>query len=567
MCFQTPIKIHFSTKWPILIVLSCLLYAGQAQSELETQLKRFQELIKDVSDGKSDFEQRLSWNDEQPYLVTITRREISRRRGKETVTEFQFNAGLLDEKLIRYQDARNELSVRLRSSLGDVVKEYRDGLLRSYEKDAVILADGIDNARGLEEIARALVQPARAAWEQDVALPSDFSGLMDALQRAVAKVQVDEDTYEQLMEVDSEYPTRVQLTRIERNAKGTKPTQQFTWNLVDTHPAGIEAVVKGKNAGVEVTIRQRQPFVRVEEDGALKEYQRAVFIHTKGVDESQVLVRILEGLAGLATDIEQTDAVMPSEVSAINQAISESVVAVNTETLRREQRWEPSCQVQYVRLQEDDKKREELRYGFDLADVNPNSITIDVRRTDLFITLQMAERRRYIAVSKDGGALEYENNLELFVPDLPGAKRLRALLQKAVERCPQEVTPVTIQQVQQLIASVGMANGELTSTLTAEDETACNYTYALTEDTNRKVRESVFDLKLGDLDPDGLDLSVRSSGVNLVLPTRYREKIIKKYFDGSKVEYVAEFEMPVANVATGKILLASIREAILGCTE
>lgn len=364
-------------------------------------------------------------------------------------------------------------------------------------------------------------------------------------------------SFEQSLSWDAERPYLLTLTRQETDKRGNAATRRYEFDLseVDSdllrtqESQGVIRVRLSTKAGL---------LAQISEEGEIVSYDSEVELLASDVGEAEYLEAALRVLISGAGKLANADRSKPVELLARHRAISKQLTS-------GAQRWEPGCLVRYATVLERGKKNVEALYSFDLADIDPSEIRIESKETTLLLNLVTKNARRFIALSEDGELPTYTNELFLPVTDLMAARDLRRQLRAAVEACPSEVSAVSMKQVQQLIASTGMIEGAVSSSLRAADESGCRWKFVIKEDTNRKVRESVYEFTLEDLGADKLDLEVRSSGVQLVLPTQYNEKVIKRMYDGTKEEFLTEFSIPVDKVATGKILMASFQKAILEC--
>lgn len=533
-----------------------------AQTPLLDSLNALSSLLQDVKVKKDEYFQELTFDQQEPYRLQLTITEVD-RKGREEQVRYDFNLGLMSPRRVRYEDGRNRLIVSVESAGGSAVKEYEDGEFEGYNDNAYFLAANIDNARDIQRTLKAMIPLAKERWETDNTLPEDYEGLSAWIQQAVRDIAVDGETWDQKWIPDAAYPNRVALEQVEDGEEAYR----YAWNLADVNPSSVDVDASGKTVTVEMGIKSREDFVRVEEDGILDDYESSVSLQFAEIDDAQLAANALRRLAKLAAEAEEANPITYNSRADAREALAATLTNFQREDETITQRISGECQMTYERVVEEEGEEEAYLYAFDFADINPRSVEIDVSRTELFVVAELKGGEDYVYTEENGEQEDYEDEVSFAVEDIPKAKRVRQQIIKMAEDCPDETAVQDYAWIQEALQSIDEEKEELSQSLSLMEGDECKWVLTRFEEGRNDTDELRYEFNLYDLDDRGAELDVSGTTVTVEIPTVKDEEIIKLYTNDEEVEYEDELEFVLKDIADGKAFVASLKAMIEACRE
>ncbi len=542
-----------------LIVLPGLL---TAQAPLRDSLNALSSLLQDVKVKKDEYLQELTFDQQVPYRLQLTITEVD-RKGQEERVRYDFNLGLMSPRRVRYKDGRNRIIVSVESAGGSAVKEYEDGDFEGYDDNAYFLAANIDNARDIQRILKAMIPLAKEQWEADNALPEDYKGLSVWMQEAVRNIAVEDETWDQKWVPDAAYPNRVTLEQVEDGEEAYR----YFWNMADVNPSSVDVDARGKTVAVEMDMKGRKDYVRVEEDGVLDDYESSVSLQFAEIDDAQLTANALRRLTKLAAEAEDDNPITYESRAEAQAALAATLTNFQREDEAITQRISGDCQMVYELTVEEDGEEEAYRYAFDFADLNPRSVEIDVKRTELYVVAEVKGDEDYVYTEENGEQEDYEDEVSFAVEDIPKAKRVRQQIIKIAEDCPDETAVQDLAWIQEALKSIDEEKEELSQALSLIEGDECKWVFTRLEEGRRDTEELRYEFNVYDLDDRAVELDISRTTVTVEVPTVKDEEIIKLYKNDEEVEYEDELEFVLKDIADGKTFVASLKAMIKTCSE
>jgi hypothetical protein len=533
-----------------------------AQTALADSLTVLKNMVQDVRVGKDDYKQILTYDAEAPYRVSIAITEID-RKGREEELRLELNLALMNARRVRYEDGKDQIKVTLEANNDAAVKEYEDGEFEGYEDEAYLLALNVDNARAMERVLEAVIPMAKEQWEKDNQLPEDFTGLQQWIKSMIKDISVDDDRWEQSWSHSTDQPTRVSLMVTEEG----KDDHRYDWNLADVNPSSIEVQVKGKVAKVEMDVRDRKDYIRVEEQGVLDGYDDSVELLFEEVDDAQLAAAALRQLAKQAAEIEEKNEVSYETATSARAALNQTLTNFKREETAIEQRLSGDCQATYEYTEDEEGDTEANKYIFDFADLNPGSIDIEIKGTALTVVAEVRGGEDYVYVEENGEQENYDDEVSFPVEDLPKAKLVVLQLKKIIEACPNEVTTKDFAWMKSELESVEAEQAGLTQTLELLEGDDCKWVFTQAEEKRDEIEEERYEFNLYDLNPRKVKMDISGKSVIVEVETNGGEDIIKTFSEDEEEGYEDELEFVLKNVAAGKAFAASLKAVIEGCEE
>ena len=524
-------------------------------------LRALQGMLQEVQIGTDVNEQDFEIDADAPYKIIHTITETT-EKGKQTITRFEINLALLDKKLVRYEDGKDQIRVELNSGRDASVKVYEDGEFEGYEKEAYLLAFNVDNAREMVRILKYIIPEAETHWTEVNALPQDYDELKSWLKETIGDVSVDGEQWEQNWRVDDdEHPSRFKLA----GADDDQVPYRYRWNMADITEPSIKVSVKGKWVYVNLGTANRARFIQYEEDGELKTYQTEIDLRFTEVDEALLVARALRELVPLA---KAADKAHLPEYASISEAFAALQTTLPDFTVADEnvvQRIAGECYATYELTESDDRRETQQEAIFDFADLQAPSIEINVRGTRITVSVGTRKGENYIYRAEDGEQQNYDDEISFPVESIPQAKLVAAQLAYLSNNCSDEVSTQSFAWMQEQVEAIN--NNDFEQSLELLDGEDCKWNFTQLKITKKGSSEELYEFNLYDLNPKTVELEVKGKSVAVTVTTLRREEIIKNYSDGEELGYTKELTFKLTDIATAKAFAESLRQMINGCEE
>lgn len=546
----------------LLVLLLSTPLKSQTSEELIQKIQGIQANLKEVSTGKDSYVQELNFKEDSPYSLIFILRTTD-RKGKSSIEEYLFNLGLFDENLVRWSSNRDEMRLTLKAGNQEVAEYLKDGEKKGYENEIAFYCPDVDNARAMEQLFKEAIPIAETLWKEAINLPTGLESLLDWTGQRIGNVSVNNKTYQQNWAADDASQHRVVFT-LEEEKEAVKT---FKFSLADLLQESIQTKIKGNEVLLEVGTSQKKSFIRIEDNGVLSDYDNQFTIRTNYPDEAQEIIFAFKEMLPLArAQAEEEYSVSFSNVEEGLSAIQGTITSFNDGTSLFEPSIQADCQTELKLKTTADSKSEENTYLFHLSDMDPQSLDIEVKKTEISIFMRADNRVNLIQHFEGDEQQNYANSLNIPVENIPTAKTLMAQLRYVIENC---VNEVEVKDLDWLAQTLGEADiPELTQQLEKQEaDDACKLAFAATKDNGKKVTSEKYEFNLYDLDADDLSLQVKGKQVLVNLETKSKEKIINQYSDGEKLSYVNNFDLELKDIPMAKNVVYTLKAMIKSCQE
>ena len=534
-----------------------------AQSDLGSAIDEISGLISEVQVGKDYYEQDLNFNSAKAYLLEFTITETD-SKGRTDSDSYSWNLSHIDPKLVRWEDSRDKITVVMSCGRKDYIRKYNEGEMQGFENEIVFLASDIDNARALVDKIKAAIPLAEAQWEKDSELPQDYEGLKSWVAKQVTSASFEDKKIDQSWKFESGHPSRLKFTQSEEGGKSGDET--FMFNLADINPNDLKVQVRGEMVLLELSTKGNNRYIQVEENGQAGNYASDCQLAFAEIDEALVFSKALENLIKMA--VEKQSALFP-KATTVDQAM-EGIKANLKEFSVDDTSYRPmfteGCQAELTYITESERGTQDELFRFHWADLDPSGISIRVRGKELALEVKMKGRNDYVFVSENGEQQNYEDALTFPAPDLQTVKQLEHWVKSAIELCPEEAAPKDWAWVQQEIAAGAVSSAEVSQEADQLEGNSCKWAISILEEGKRSS-EDRYEFNLYDINPKKVELKVSGKKVLINLETNDRAQIIQVYSNSEELSYEESFSFEVKDVATGKVMLATIKGMIEGCEQ
>ena len=239
-----------------------------------------------------------------------------------------------------------------------LVKYFKDGKQDKYVDKVELIALDVDNARKLEELFEEAV--AIASKIKPPGLPESFEDRMNWLLQNVVAVNIDETTYNQILEKDDQLPVVLHYTL----TKQGKKTSEEIWHLKPCRFKRPNRSVKNKrersccgNAN-----HRNLKFIEKEKDGKSNGFNNKLTFYVDEPDKGKMVVDVLKGLI---PQCEEKEKVRFPEISDLQNGLNlmeEQTTNLEAGGKTYTQSLKPEC-VTTLTFGETDSKGKSLKYN------------------------------------------------------------------------------------------------------------------------------------------------------------------------------------------------------------
>lgn len=541
-------------------------YVSGQDGDLVRHLEELKKQLGEVKAEKKTYRQEISYKPEQPYRLDVLTEETD-SKGKTVKRRAVLNLGAMDKNLVRRENSRDLMWISARSGGLPAIKTYQDEVLGDYSGVLELYCKDADHARAVEESLKAAIPLADAAWRKSISLPAGLPDLRNWLVAHVNNVDAGDVTLKQKLVLDDKHPAQTWLTLEEYDKKGLKKAERLGWDLGDLHEPSVRAQVRRKQVVVEAEIRQKQEFVSVEQDGKIKDLARTVVIATEDVDQAQLLVLALQNAIPLARTASEN--LLPKAASQPDglQKFSQQIKNFTVNQENHEQSLTAAQVATYIHRTTKDKSVTEEQYVFNFADLSEPSVTIEPSRLVYWVEATTAGKQPLIEVRKNGEQQNYTQKIAFQAPDLATAKQMQHLLRYIIKSSSNQEVPRDLEWLRTSLAGFDERQVGLRQKLETREGGSCKIALTTRKESSKKVDEYLYEFNLNDIDPDKVALKVKGKTVEVAIPTRFGEELIKEYANSDKIKYARETTLVVPGIATGKTMVATLQKLVRECPK
>jgi hypothetical protein len=327
--------------------------------------------------------------------------------------------------------------------------------------------------------------------------------------------------------------------------------ETYAFNLADLNLNSINFKVTGNRFAINVETIKKDKYVAVRKNGEVKPYVSEITINTNNVDEARDIKTILTLAVPLA--VEKVKADLP----AINnekdglQLIKGQVTDLKVGTKQITQQMVAECLCKLTQTESDAKSTESNVYQFNWMDFNPVTSQIDVSGDKLFIELQATDKKKMVMHTKNDKFDGYETSVKLFLADVESARRLKAAVDKSIEKCKAQYKEPFGNDAASAIAWLKNNIKEVT----LEQETHKQSLESVEEGkleklkfTNRELNpkgtgaEEIYEFSLKDVNPLSIQVETKGKWLVVTFEADFKNKIFNYYKDGKIQPYASKIE-------------------------
>jgi hypothetical protein len=402
---------------------------------------------------------------------------------------------------------------------------------------------------------------------------SPLSQSIDQLIDLVGKVEVKDDTYDQMLTSQPDAPYRMTLRVTEIDRKGREERMEYRFNLALMSPNQVRWE-DGRNR-IQVSLQSgNEPVIQVFENDEMDTYEDELLILAEDIDNARALQEAIQDLIPLARESWEAATALPNTFEGLLKWVEDQVGDVSTDDESYRQSWRMSetypSRVIVAQDAGSGRRNDAFVYSFNLTDIDASKIAMDVKGAETYVEIESANRLKYIRVEENGVLEDYEDRFRIYCSNPEGSQLLAYALRKlpslARERYGDPFEPVST------VASAGKALIEGLADFTTAGRTVrqsmtgdCQATYERRIDDGGDVEPTTLRFDFADLDSRSVTIVVRGTEVNVEVETRDGRDFIYVSEEGEQQNYDDEIAFPAASIPAAKRMAYYLRQLIELC--
>lgn len=385
--------------------------------------------VKEVNLGEKSVKQTLAKGD-QPGSFTYTRVEADAKSSTEEV--YTFNLADVNPNAILYKISGSQFAIALETlQSAKYFSVRKNGAIKPYVNEGSIQTNNADEARDLKNVLASAIP---LAVEKVKANMPAVSSEKDGLQKI--RNFTTEITYgEEVMSQSWEGECLATLTQVEKDPKSSSK-HVFKFNWMDVNPLASKIDVSGDKLSIDLKFNEDKKLVMNTVDDKFKGYESGLKIYMADIESARkakfVADKVVEKCKAsykepFGNDAATTTAYFRNNVKELS--MDEQTLKQTLEVVEGDK-----SKYKYTLIEVNPKGASaEQVYEFNLTDINPSSIAVEVKGKWLYVVFETDFKGKIIKYYKDGKIQPYTYTLQFAVNDVDVARNLVSALGKAVK--------------------------------------------------------------------------------------------------------------------------------------
>jgi len=491
------------------------------------------------------------------------------QKGTVTGRVWEVNLADLDPYTVNEETSRDLINVvAVVRNKQKLIKYIEDGEVKRYDDEIEIISDDINNAREISTLLGSSIPLAQKALETKLNLTT-YQELTGWLVKNIDDVVVEAIKVEQSLKMDEEFAGKFIYEFID-NTRRNASKDVYTFNLADLNPNSLDFKISGSQFLLKAENNANNRYINVASDGESKPFTNSVEFLVENVEEGRDLRTVLEKIIPQAEkQIESSYPPLPSSVEALLESRHQVQNITYGEDEKR-QSFKPECLSQFKLEEQTPNKTTVIEYTFNLIDINPLALNIDVKGKEMYVKLLTNDKKKLIRQVKDGELSNYDNAFRIYCEDVERGRRLRHALKLAIEKCAAEYKQTApdgslaekIKHVAAFVTNVEEGSDRYDQSLEHVEKDVVKYT-VVSSDTKSSTEE-IYEFNLSDINFRTIDYLVRGKSISVEFSTHASDKVIKYYKDANVGNYQNTVAIKTNDVETARNLSFYLETIIEG---
>lgn len=339
--------------------------------------------IKDVSSDKQSVKQSLKKSGTYKDRALLTSEENDGKKTTELQSDFSW--GDFNENGAELKISGKEVTV-IAKSKNDYVRTQQGSVMKGYEDEVKFAAVNPTEGTILQMAIQKIIPLAKKELQNRVPKVASKEEGFKILKDRLKDVKVNESGYSQKIE-----PACATTYSLKSEVKGKTVDENFKFNFGDL--TDFKLSVSKEVIKIASKVQDSKKYIQVTKDGTLQNYDNNVEFVAGDIEDARYLIEALPAIAkGCKGNVTAGDFNwLASKVKSIENPKQELVLQDGDK-----------CKWKLTSTASDSKKTVETVLEFNLYDIDPNKIEVDVSGKTVGIMGNTINKEKFIKQTKDG---------------------------------------------------------------------------------------------------------------------------------------------------------------------
>ena len=384
--------------------------------------RKIQGLVIEATDGERYIEQKFSLVDGREDELVMSQ-SITDKKGNEVTREYRWSmADVLPYSMSQDAGKVLKLPVGLENNLIRVAQDFEQ---KNYQKNIKIFSEKADDGRLIRKLLLAMVEPSKKAIYQRMSRKLQGMSLEKLLSSQITTFRSDEDLYDQSLTASCTalYKSKFVNKKEKQNIRGAL----FNYGLLSDLKAQI--VVRGTDLGVKLNMRDQNNYIRIDNAQGPVRFDKDVILDVESLENARVITHFIPDIVRKCSisSKPQPFSWVQSSLANINKSypeVSQSIDLLNGN----------SCKLKYDVSSSKKNKTMSSSYEFNLSDIDPDLISINIAGIDLSLELHAKNKEKVINFY-DGKKKAFSNKLNIRTSSINNSVKLKSTFAHLIKSC------------------------------------------------------------------------------------------------------------------------------------
>lgn len=564
MKLVTPIS-----KYIIILIICCILFPTilPAQQEFPS-LEEFAKLVVDVQANKDAFDQDFVVKNAASCICEL-QIDDERKGDRET---FLFNLADLSVQSINYTTSKYHVYIEAETKgREDLIRVTENGKIQGYQDDLIIYASGLEEAKVLNEQLKELVRSCDeqvAELYQKQILPDHISALR-YLTKHISEVIVNSNRYVQEFSFQESQPWLVtyQLTDIDKGK-----SYLYSWNTEDIDLESLEINTRKELILIELEIKGKEDYIRVQENGELENYTDNVIIVAPDIEEARRWISAYKSL-GLGKQARTNPLLKVENSDHLNGLMSflaknVGTVTINSDAYAQNFSFNPELPQLITFESTESGKGKQMKYRWNMGDLDAGDIDFTTRGKEVHLEVKTHNKQTYIQEIEEGEISDYVHNLIIQAPGIEEVRVWVNVMKQAISLSNQKNQNPFDRRFgspdyenawsfsMESVKTVQMSGRTYRQSIERDQSNPCYITFRL--DDVDKSDDFLFKFNLEDIRPESINIDAKRETLFIELACGDNSDCIEEIENGEREDFVDEIAIRCDDIEQAKGLRASL---------
>lgn len=372
--------------------------------------------VKDVTAEKQSFKQSLKKSSTYKDRATLNSEENDGKKTSEMQSDFSW--GDLNEGSAELKISGKEIYVSAKAK-NDYIKNQQGTTMKGYDDEVKFYAQTPSDGSVLQMAIQKIIPAAKKELQARLPKVATKEDGFKILKDRIKDFKVNESNYTQKLT-----PSCLTSYSLKSEVKGKSVDETFKFNFGDL--SDYKLSVSKEVIKITSKVIDNKKFIQYTKDGALQNYDNSIDFIVGDLEDARYLAEALPAISkGCKSNITAGD---------FNWLVGKLKTIENPKQDLVLQDGSDRCKWKFTSTMAESKKSVETISEWNLYDIDPKKIDIDVSGKTVGVTAYTLNKEKFIKQTKDSKP-GFSSEINLIVNDVEDAQKALATFKSLVEGC------------------------------------------------------------------------------------------------------------------------------------